>query len=814
MKKNSLLAALLLTATTLMAQQPSLNTQHPTPNTQHPTPNTQHPTPNTQEPVDYVDPFIGTTNFSVCNPGAVLPQGMMSVVPFNVMGSDLNANDKDSRWWSAPYEYHNKFFTGFAHVTLSGVGCPEMGSLLTMPTAGKLDVDYHHYGSEYQDEQASPGYYAVSLKKYGIRCEVTSTLRSSAERYTFPKGEGHILLNVGDALSNEVGGMVRRVSSTEIEGFRLLGTFCYNSQAVFPIYFVMRVNKAPKTSGYWKKQPPMTGPEAAWDADNGKYKLYTRYGRELAGNEVGYFFSYDCQEGEQVEVQMGVSFVSIDNARENLNTEQPSFAFEQIKRNAREQWRKCLDKVTVEGGTDRDKRMFYTALYHTQLHPNILNDVNGEYPRMEEAAPLSAPEGATNVFALSSNEAPSGAVGGAFPSGAVGGASGASVASSSPRYTVFSLWDTYRNVSQLMTLLYPDKQLGMVRSMVDMYKEWGWMPKWELYGRETWTMEGDPSIPVIADTWLKGLRDFDIETAYEAFLKSATLPSKDNLMRPDNDPYLERGYVPMGFYAADMSGDNSVSHALEYYIADYALSQLASSLGEKADAKRFYSQSLGYRHYYSKEYGTLRPRQMDGSFLTPFDPKAGADFSNAPGFHEGSAWNYTFYVPHDIPGLARLMGGRKKFVEKLQMVFDQGLYDPANEPDIAYPYLFNYFPGEEWRTQKIVSDLISRHYSDKPDGIPGNDDCGTMSAWLIFSMMGIYPDCPGSPYYSITTPVFDRVTLHLDPRYYPNGDIVIEKTGSATGSIKGISLQGKPFNRFRITHDQLVNGKTLQLQLR
>ena len=804
MKRNSLLAALLLTATTLMAQEPSLNTQHPT--------------PNTQEPIDYVDPFIGTTNFSVCNPGAVLPQGMMSVVPFNVMGSDLNANDKDSRWWSAPYEYHNKFFTGFAHVTLSGVGCPEMGSLLTMPTAGKLDVDYRHYGSEYQDEQASPGYYAVSLKKYGIRCEVTSTLRSSAERYTFPKGEGHILLNVGDALSNEVGGMVRRVSSTEIEGFRLLGTFCYNSQAVFPIYFVMRVNKAPKTSGYWKKQPPMTGPEAAWDADNGKYKLYTRYGRELAGNEVGYFFSYDCQEGEQVEVQMGVSFVSIDNARENLNTEQPSFAFEQIKRNAREQWRKCLDKVTLEGGTDRDKRMFYTALYHTQLHPNILNDVNGEYPKMEEAAPLSAPEGATNVFALSSNEAPSGAVGGAFPSGAVGGAfpsgavGGASVASPSPRYTVFSLWDTYRNVSQLMTLLYPDKQLGMVRSMIDMYKEWGWMPKWELYGRETWTMEGDPSIPVIADTWLKGLRDFDIHTAYEAFLKSATLPSKDNLMRPDNDPYLERGYVPMGFYAADMSGDNSVSHALEYYIADYALSQLASSLGEKADAKRFYSQSLGYRNYYSKEYGTLRPRQMDGSFLTPFDPKAGADFSNAPGFHEGSAWNYTFYVPHDIPGLARLMGGRKKFVEKLQMVFDQGLYDPANEPDIAYPYLFNYFPGEEWRTQKIVSDLISRHYSDKPDGIPGNDDCGTMSAWLIFSMMGIYPDCPGSPYYSITTPVFDRVTLHLDPRYYPNGDIVIEKTGS--GSIKGISLQGKPFNRFRITHDQLVNGKTLQLQLR
>jgi len=730
-----------------------------------------------QEPVDYVDPFIGTTNFSVCNPGAVLPQGMMSVVPFNVMGSDLNPNDKDARWWSAPYEYHNKYFTGFAHVTLSGVGCPELGSLLTMPTAGKLDVDYHHYGSEYEAEQAVPGYYAVSLKKYGIRCEVTSTLRSSAERYTFPKGEGHVLLNVGDALSNEVGGMVKRVSDTEIEGFRLLGTFCYNSQAVFPIYFVMRVNKTPKASGYWKKQPPMTGPEADWDSDNGKYKLYTRYGRELAGNEVGYFFSYDLEEGEQVEVQMGVSFVSIDNARENLNTEQPQFAFDAVRKNARQLWADCLNKVTVEGGTERDKRMFYTALYHTQLHPNILNDVNGEYPRMEEYSRGCG----RNI-----------------------------------RYTVFSLWDTYRNVSQLMTLLYPDKQIGMVRSMIDMYKEWGWMPKWELYGRETWTMEGDPSIPVIADTWLKGLRDFDIDTAYEAFLKSATLPSKDNLMRPDIDPYLERGYVPMGFYAADMSGDNSVSHALEYYIADYALSQLAAALGHKADAQRFYKQSLGYRNYYSKEYGTLRPRNMDGSFLSPFDPKAGADFSNAPGFHEGSAWNYTFYVPHDVKGLAKLMGGDKRFVEKLQMVFDQGLYDPANEPDIAYPYLFNYFKGEEWRTQKIVSDLIHKYYSDQPNGIPGNDDCGTMSTWLIFSMMGLYPDCPGSPWYSITTPTFDRVTLHLDPRYYPNGDIVITKENGQTvnnppSPITRMTLGGKSLNRFRISHDELVKGRRLEL---
>ena len=206
-----------------------------------------------QEPADWVDPFIGTTNFGTTNPGALCPSGMMSVVPFNVMGSDLNVQDKDSRWWSAPYEYSNKYFTGYAHVALSGVGCPEASSLLVMPTTGELNVDYHNYGSEYSDEKATPGYFANSLKKYGIKTEVTATTRTSCERYTFPAGKGHILLNLGEGLTNESGATVRRVSETEIEGVKLLGTFCYNPGAVFPIYFVMRVDKVPTKSGYWKK---------------------------------------------------------------------------------------------------------------------------------------------------------------------------------------------------------------------------------------------------------------------------------------------------------------------------------------------------------------------------------------------------------------------------------------------------------------------------------------------------------------------------------------------------------------------------------
>lgn len=727
--------------------------------------------------VDYVDPFIGTTNFSICNPGAIRPHGLMSVVPFNVMGSDLNQEDKDSRWWSAVYEYNNKYFTGFAHVTLSGVGCPEMGTLLTMPTTGELNVDYHSYGSEYKNETARPGYYSNVLTKYGIKCEVAATMRSSIERYTFPGGKSNLLFNLGNGLTNEIGASLRRVSDTEFEGTRLLGTFCYNPQAVFPMYFVVRVNKKPAAFGMWKKQPDLHNAQAQWDTYQGKYKLYPGYGRDMAGNDIGYYMTYNLAKGEQVEVQVGVSFVSIEGARANLNAEQQGFNFDKTVADTRAEWANTLNRISVEGGTDEQRRVLYTALYHSQIHPTVLQDVDGKYPKME-----SNENGHTN----------------------------------SNRYTIYSLWDTYRNLSQLETLLYPDKQVDMINSMIDMYHEWGWMPKWELFGRETWTMEGDPAIPYIADAYMRGLRGFDIETAYKAFRTSATLPSKDNKMRPDIDPYIEKGYVPLGFYAADMSGDNSVSHALEYYLADNALSILAKELGHNNDAKLFRQRSLGYKHYYSKESGTLRPIQKDGSFLTPFNPEAGANFENCPGFHEGSAWNYTFYAPHDVMGMAKMMGGQRKFVDKLQMVFDKGLYDPANEPDIAYPYLFSYFKGDEWRTQKTVSELLKKYYTTRPDGIPGNEDTGTMSAWAIFSMIGIYPDNPGDPSYTLTTPAFDKVTLHLDPKFYPNGDITIEtdRTSPSQQYIKSVTIGGKKLNGFRLTHRQLMEGKTLKMQLK
>ena len=547
----------------------------------------------------------------------------------------------------------------------------------------------------------------------------------------------------------------------------MAGTFCYNSQAVFPVYFAIRINKKPSDCGFWKFQPLMTGVEGDWTEDDGAYKIYRKYGREIAGDDVGYWFTFETTEGEMVELQMGVSFVSCSNAWENLNSEQPimtpgEYNFDRIKDASRQDWSETLSRIMVQGGSERDKEVFYTALYHTQIHPSILNDVNGEYPLMENDGIGKVPDGQT-------------------------------------RYSVFSLWDTYRNLHQLMTLVYPEKQIDMIRSMVDIYKEWGWMPKWELFGRETFTMEGDPSIPVIVDSWLKGLRDFDINTAYSAFVKSASTSGAHNLMRPDIDPYLEKGYIPLGMYSADMSGDNSVSHALEYYVADNALALLATDLGYADDAIKYRSQSLGYKNYYSSESGTLRPLQKDGSFLTPFNPRQGENFEPVPGFHEGSAWNYTFYVPHDIQGLAKLMGGQKVFVKKLQKVFDDGLYDPANEPDIAYPYLFSYFKGEEWRTRKIVSSLLDRYYTDRPDGLPGNDDTGTMSAWAVFSMMGFYPDCPGNPSYTLTSPRFDRIKIQLDP------DLSGGKAGLTI--IKG----RKSGKSGRLSHAELVRIGELKL---
>lgn len=723
--------------------------------------------------VEHVNPFIGSSNFGTTNPGALVPRGMVSVTPFNVSGSDLNTFDKDARWWSTPYSSENSYLTGFSHVNLSGVGCPDLGVLLLMPTTGAINLSPEEYGSVHSQEEAHPGYYSTKLEKYNIKAELTASLRTGLSRYTFPKGKSNILLNLGLGLTNEVGASLRIVNNQEIEGWRMVGSFCYNEGSERPVYFVARISKAATDFGVWKKMPEMKA-EAAWSKSSGKYKQYASYTQEISGDDIGAYFNFDTEEGEEILVEMGVSYVSVANARMNLNAESEQFDFDKTRSIASAEWNKNLSVVDVEGGTEDDKTIFYTALYHTLIHPNIINDVNGQYPEMESY----------NVLEV--NDA--------------------------NRYTVFSLWDTYRNYHPLMALLYPEQQMDMLRSMVDMYKESGWMPKWELLSKETHVMEGDPAIPVIVDSYLRGLTDFDVEAAYEGMRKSATIKGSENKLRPDIDHYLSQGYVPL-----TEEFDNSVSHALEYYIADWNLAQFAKELGKNDDYTRFYKQSLGYKNYFDKkEYQMIRPKLADGTFLKNFDPKQGENFAPSPGFHEGNAWQYTFCVPHDIKGLAKLMGGKRKFVNKLQSVFDENHFDMANEPDIHYPYLFNYMKGEEWRTQKEVRNLIDTYYKNSPDGIPGNDDTGTLSAWLVYSMMGLYPVCPGNTDYAITSPVFDKITIQLDQNYYKGKklEIISHKQNPGDHFIQKMIWNGKKYPSYFIDHNAITKGGRLEFFLK
>ena len=728
-----------------------------------------------QKLTEYVNPFIGTSNYGATHPGPVMPNGMVSVVPFNVAHKKGQGNvfEKDSEWHSRPYVFENSFLTGYSHVNLSGVGCPELGSVILMPTTGALEFDAEKYGSTYSNEEASPGYYSHRLYRYDTEVELTATLRTGLSRYHFPAGQANILLNLGLGLTNETGGALKIVSDTEIEGYKMIGTFCYNPEDVRPVYFAVKVSKGADKLGAWKKMPSYQGVEADWISYNDAYKPYPGYRQEMAGDDIGAYLSYDLDRPETIEVKVGISYVSTENAWLNLNLEQPGFDFDETRRSTEDAWNDLLKRIQVEGGSQEDKTIFYSALYHLLMHPNILQDINGDYPLM-----------------------------GRHGRGNTGGRN---------RYTVYSLWDTYRNVHPFLSLVYPELQEEMLQTMVEMYKESGWLPKWELLGMETAVMVGDPATPVIADSYLRGIRNFDVDAAYNAARKAA-VTTEQNPLRPGIALYERLGWIP------EFSKDSiwgTVSTSLEYNISDWNLSQLAKALGKEDDYRRFGERSLSYRNYFDDSTGMLRPRVPDGSWLEPFDPEAGKNFEPVIGFVEGNAWQYRFYVPHDIDGLIGLLGGEERFIEELQLCFDSDNYDMANEPDITYPYLFNYVQGEEWRTQKTVRELIGKYYANTPAGIPGNDDTGTLSAWLLFSMMGLYPDCPGNMFYTLTSPIFDRVVIYLNKDYYPGDFLAIStvNNGPENFIIDRINWKGKRLKNYFVDHHQLVKGGELQFVL-
>jgi len=337
------------------------------------------------ELTQYVNPFIGTSNFGATHPGPHMPHGLASVAPFNVAFEEkkLNEFEKDAAWNSRVYIHENKFLTGFSHLNLSGVGCPEAGVMLFMPTTGELELDAQKYGSTYSDEKASPGYYRNTLDKYNIAVETTSTLRTGLSRYTFPKGQANIVLNLGLGLSNETGGSLRVVSNQEIEGSRTIGTFCYNSEDVRPVYFVAKVDTPAASFGTFKKMPPYKGVEGDWIGFNDTIKPYPNYQHTLSGDEIGAYFSFDTQKNQVIQLKVGISFVSIENARANLNAEQPEYAFNATREAANRAWNDKLNRIKVKGSRD-NKILFYSALYHSLIHPSIIQDINGDYPLMNQ----------------------------------------------------------------------------------------------------------------------------------------------------------------------------------------------------------------------------------------------------------------------------------------------------------------------------------------------------------------------------------------------------------------------------------------------
>ncbi|HZK63619.1 MAG TPA: GH92 family glycosyl hydrolase, partial [Puia sp.] len=659
-----------------------------------------------------VNPFIGTANSGNTNPGAVMPWGMVSISPFNSYDTVSGSGG------ASPYYYGKSFIYGFTHVNMSGVGCADLGIVCLMPITGKFDANEAHC-SAYSAEQASPGYYSVHLDRYDVRAELSATVRSAISCYTFPAGESHILVDLELGLTAKPGGEIKQLSDTEVAGFKNVGDMC-GLKTIQTVYFVARISKRPLNAGVWS---------------NGK--TYTQFRRELAGNRIGAFFSFHTESGEKIFVKTGISYVSIENARKNMEAEQPAFDFEGTRRSAEAAWEKVLSKIRVEGGTSGDRIKFYTALYHTLLHPNVFNDVNGEY------------------MAFGSNQT-------------------RQTNDGIERYTVFSLWDTYRCLHPFLSLVYPQRESAMVKTLLGMASESGWLPKMEYAGIESGAMTGDPALIVIADSWLRGIRDFNIRQAYDVMKHNAETPEKNNPLRPGMDDWLKYGYIPEDapnmlhpFVKSSASaGDyenmrerrivwGSVSTALEYCAADWSLAQIAKLLGEEKEYRQFEKRAASYRNNFDSLSGFMQPRTTSGKWAEPFDP---ASLQNNA-FTEGNSWNYSFMVPFDVPGLIRLMGGAKRFTKRLDSCFGGGYFDITNEPDLGYPYLYDEITGSEWKTQQQVRKIISGSFKNAPDGLPGNDDCGSLSAWLVFSMMGLYPACPGSNEYKLTSPSFPKINI-------------------------------------------------------
>jgi putative alpha-1,2-mannosidase len=730
------------------------------------------------DPARWVDPFIGTGGHGHTYPGATMPFGMVQLSP------DTRIDNWDG---SSGYHYSDDIIYGFSHTHLSGTGIPDYCDILFAPY---ISDDYFWdaspedtkkgYASKFShdNEKAEPGYYSVKLDDENILAEMTATERVGFHRYTFPKGTKEAKVALDLTWRDEVlGSEVRVVGENRVEGFRRSSSWAKDQIVFFSAEFskpihehsmlVQTIDEGPRNQAVQSKES-------------------TQVDGTLKAN-----FTFKTSDNKPLLLKVGLSAVSIEGARKNLEAEVPHWDFDKVRKDARAAWNKELSKIEVSGGTDAEMTNFYTALYHTMVVPNIYNDVDGNYRGMDGKIRTLGSE----KEKVKSRKAKGGPNFDFEPFTFDLGTDGS-------YYTVFSLWDTFRAAHPLYTIIDEKRTVEFINTFIRMYEQGGKLPVWELAGNETDTMIGYHAVSVIADAMAKGIEGFDYEKAYEAAMHSSELDIEGL------DAFRRRGYISME------DEQESVSRTLEYAYNDFCLAVMAKMLGKSDDHQLYLRRAQYYKNLFDKQTGFMRPKR-NGNWISPFSP-------NEVTFHftEANSWQYTFFVPQDIGGLIGLFGGKAKFAAKLDELFttetklegrDQpditgliGQYAHGNEPSHHIAYLYNY-AGQPWKTQFYVRKILDEFYKPKPDGLIGNEDCGQMSAWYVLSALGFYEVNPGNPSYSIGTPVFKEAKIHLE-----NG-----KTFSITKSGEGIYVASARLNEKTVrvsdfSHKELMEGGRLE----
>lgn len=693
--------------------------------------------PETADPLAHVDPFIGTGGHGHTYPGATVPFGMVQLSPQTRLDG-----------WDGCSGYHftDSVIYGFAHTALSGTGVSDYGDILLMPVVGQPVFDKNNYSSPFDknNEKAIAGYYSVRLKKHDVLAELTATERVGYHRYTFPaNAEANIIIDL-EHRDEVIESSIEFVSDTEIRGMRRSTNWAEDMIWFFHIEF----SKPFVKSGIALNDSLMEGKKIA------------------EGKKLKAFVGFSTTDGEAVTAKVGLSAVDADGALKNLRQEVAGKSFDEVKDAAALSWKNILSAISVKGGTKEQLKVFYTALYHTMLQPNIFMDVDGRF-RGNDRQNHKA-EGFTN-------------------------------------YTVFSLWDTYRAWHPLMTLIDQSRTNDFIRTMLEIYQQTGLLPIWELAGNETYCMIGNHSIPVIADAWMKGIRGFDEEAALDAMVKSSEM-----------DHFGLNVFRQFGYISGDKEHE-SVSKALEYGYNDWCVATMAKEMGHHDIFNKYIETAQTYKNYFDPTTGFMRPR-INGGWLNPFDPST-VDWN----FTEANSWQYSFYMPHDVSGLADLHGGKTELAKKLDHLFEAsdevggrdmkditgliGQYAHGNEPSHHMAYLYNYL-GQPWKTQEKVKHIVSAFYTPNPDGLIGNEDCGQMSAWLIFSAMGFYPVCPGVPEYAFGTPLFPELSINLESG--KSFKIIAENLSAENFYVQSVKLNGNdyPFNFLK--HEHILAGGELK----